>query len=1521
MVLHRYARKLGGRAPKKNKMKKILVLFLALWMCPSTFFAQTFPAERDKFVKVWQQLVLDESAQSYLKNQLPQRIKGSTLNDTQFKKLQDHCNQLKAKEVPLYPDLLNFMQASIAVVENKINADLAAPWVKYVFDYAATPDEKLTTFLDFSVHFFKYGALYKDANFAWHAQGGTLRWLDGKKLYIAATDVTLKCIQYDADKRPEDSITVYNTSGTFDMQTKRWQGQSGTVTWEKVKLPKNETYASLRSYKADLQTAQLKADSVALSTPYFSTPILGKLTELTTIDLAQQEAAPQFSSYDKRLKINELRPQMDYEGSFTLEGADFIGKGVAGKPAKLLFKRAARVLFEISAAGFQMTPQQILARNATAVLRYPSGDSLSIQECFFTFDEQQQQLRIAAAQRGTDYFPFVDSYFKLYCYAPVLTWKKGSAAPNYTFDIGTAQERKMARFESVNYFDNALYSRFASAGVNDPFMQFAMLVDKQGRSSFTEGELANALKKTIDQVKPLFVDMIAAGLLIADVQQKKIQVSPKLLAYAAAVKGSGDYDNLILRTDLRKAQQSIYASIDLDNQTLVLRNVEQITLSEAQQVRIFPDTTVVYMYQNRDIGFSGLLQAGKCEIQTKFSKFDYENFQVNLLTTQSTAFRVRPLRKEDATQNVLLLNSISGLRGTLRIDEPNNKAGKPNNSKAYPILSSIASTKVYYNAPTILKGAYDTTRFYYQLNAFELDSLDDFSEQALQLEGHLVSAGIFPMIPEPLRIMNDYSLGFMTQAPEAGYPFYETKSRYNKQIYLSHNGLQGAGSIDFLHTTGISKKLTFLPDSTIGLVAFSALEQAQGVRYPFAKSEKAYMCFEPRKERLRIASYGQTPLVMFDQQVFLEGELLIDKNQMTGRGALFYKEAQLSANDFKFTDVDIYADQAAFALRNRFSAYGENPLAIQSDEMKAHISFKTRIGEFISNGTKRIMFPANEYYCQMDKFTWFIDGESLDFKKNKGGETTFESGADLARSNFYSTNLKQDSLQFKSLSAKYDLKAQIILCDAVDYIQVGDARIFPDSSRVRIGKAAVMDTLKNARILANYISKFHRFEQAELYIAGRMAFNGKGNYPYYDRDSTQSNIQMNTIAYVQTKTVASGEIAQKDAFKLSPEFAYYGKVQLDASHPGLLLEGSTQLMHPCQYDKSWMTFKDTILAKQIQIPISENPTDANGKPLALGFVWRNTARSDSLRIYAAFLSAKVGANDPLLFQSSGYLQFNEQSKQFEVASKARLLRTDSLSNLLILDTESCGLSGFGNISLGLQTSEIDIALYGKITYQNETKKTKIVANAKITMPVDNSVFAAMADQFKAQEGVLEWNIKKPIDGLLQSLAAWSSQKDAQEVFKDFDEEKLKKMPNSLSQSIILSGLVLENFGSDKPSAKKQDKGLLSAAQTVGLIALNGTAIVQPLTLTQAYIQSFGDDANPSFYWSMEAFDNTRYLFAYSQDRKDGNLSIYSTNEKVLTAITAVKADKRKTRNFNYLASDEQSASFILAKLRTYLLNK
>jgi len=297
-------------------MRIILSLFISILFVGQSA-AQTFPKERDKFVKEWQKLVLDEGAVSFLKEELPQKIKGSLMNETQFHRLVDNCNKYAQKEIPLYPEIYHYMIASIYQVENKFPGELVNPWFNYVNDFAKEPGEELTKFLKFSANFFRYQSFYREPTYRWTYTKGQVAWEEGKSLKLKATGIDLKCLKYDEDRKLEDSIVVYGTTGYFDILQNKWQGSKGIVTWEKVQFAKNETFAKLRGYKCDFATAKLKVDTVELTTPYFTTPILGKLQDLTTLDLGEGEKSPQFNSYEKRLNIPNLRDQVDYDGVFT----------------------------------------------------------------------------------------------------------------------------------------------------------------------------------------------------------------------------------------------------------------------------------------------------------------------------------------------------------------------------------------------------------------------------------------------------------------------------------------------------------------------------------------------------------------------------------------------------------------------------------------------------------------------------------------------------------------------------------------------------------------------------------------------------------------------------------------------------------------------------------------------------------------------------------------------------------------------------------------------------------------------------------------------------------------------------------------------------------------------------------------------------------------------------------------------------------------------------------------------------
>ena len=133
----------------------------------------------------------------------------------------------------------------------------------------------------------------------------------------------------------------------------------------------------------------------------------------------------------------------------------------------------------------------------------------------------------------------------------------------------------------------------------------------------------------------------------------------------------------------------------------------------------------------------------------------------------------------------------------------------------------------------------------------------------------------------------------------------------------------------------------------------------------------------------------------------------------------------------------------------------------------------------------------------MDKFYWEMDGSTVDMEKSEA--TTFQSDGIKEESNFFSYHPDQEKLNFKALSAKYDLKSQEITCSKLNYVPIGDVQIFPDSSTLVIRKEANIKPLKEAKIQT--ISKTHNFKHCNLKITSKSAYSGNGAYQYYDVDS------------------------------------------------------------------------------------------------------------------------------------------------------------------------------------------------------------------------------------------------------------------------------------------------------------------------------------------------------------------------------------------------------------------------------------
>lgn len=1523
---------------------RVVGLICVLVSISTLSWSQTYSKDRAKFVKEFQK-ALSEFGKGdftdFAKNDLtPMLLESTEFPEKYFTKMVETCNLLEAKKLDPYPEIYNYVFSVYSFVKSKQPEASYIAWSSAIDKLLESRNvKKFTEFAEMSAGFFSERLLSDKSNFGWYYEGGTYEFLYTTKPFIKVSGGNLICriINKNADSKKDDqfsdSIKVYNTAGEYDPVLKKWEGTGGKITWEKVGLDAAKTYAVIQNYQLSMKASTLSADSVLLTSPYFPTAINGQLSDRAfKINREDDKVYPQFVSNQKTLTIKNIRPNVDYTGGFSLKGNTFVGVGSASQPSKITLYRNGKPFVVASSSNIYLSEEKVYGYNTRVAMYLNTGDSITHPGLTFNYFTGTKIVEFSRPSSGIGQAPFQDSYHKLDYYVPRLVYEEGGSLVNFTYEKGTSQEQRMARFESADFFDARLYDQLQGLSATHPLVAIHNFSYKYDKIIMSEGDCATALGGTTEQMKPMMLQLSNLGFISYDTDAKTVIVNKKLENFVRGRAGKKDYDNINFVADCRPKTLNGYSpeqikedeylqevealykkqtaergllqnfgTLNLSTLDITLDAVDRVTLSDKQNSHVFPENGVVVIKQNRDFDFKGWMNAGKLEVNTLNANYNYAENKVNLIETKEALFRVRPLSPEHGTQGIAMGNSISGVVGEIYVDAPTNRSGN-NNAKEflkYPSLNAKKPSYVYYNSKEIYRGAYDSTRFFYTIQPFVLDSLDNFVEKDLRLKGELTSAGIFPLIKEDLKIMPDYSFGFSTAAPSTGLNFYGTGAKYENKILLSNSGLQGAGTINFVHSTSVSIKLfTFLPDSTLGLVKFVNLPMEKGVQFPDASCEEAYMTYIPKQNILKAASTPKNDFKFFDkEEAKLRGTAYVTPEGMTGSGLMSFSTASLTSKKFKFKRWEIDSDTSSFNLKNDYPEEGENALAFETKNVNSHVSFVERKGVFKSNaGESTVEFPLNQYICKMDLFTWFMDQEEIEMSKNKTPDINIDANLDLVGPNFYSVHPKQDSLQFRAPKAKFNMKDKTIYCSEVEYIDVADARIYPDSMLVNIRKKAKMDQFTNSKIVANYITKYHTFTKATVDITARRAYSGTGDYPYYDMDSTLTVVRMDKIGLdTSYQTVANGKIAKEMEFKLSQQFDFYGDMSIKAASPVIRFNGATRINHSCEkFEKSWLAFNSEIDPKNIQIPVSSTMKNLEGNALSAGIVWRDAANVDSIALYPTFLSALQDPNDPIVMTASGYLMYNAQASEFQIGSKEKLIDRSGKGNFIALHTQSCSMNGNGIINLGMDYGDVGLETVGNVNYDQGTGETTMNLTAKFTMALDQSLFKAVATKINAFEGLSPMDFNSTT--MEAAMVQWTDRMQADKFKEDYTiKGEIKKVPKELENSIVITGLRLTS-NSNNPNIK----GLKTNVESAILVNVYDKAVTKYVPLHAFFQQKYsGALGGDKFGLLIDLPGGLDYFFDYTMAKKDGVLEIVTGDAELSSGISSMKDDKLKTKNFSY----------------------
>lgn len=1386
------------------------------------------------------------------------------LNAGQQGRLVDMANVMGKKRFAPVPDLMDMLATATAFPGNGHTSDEFNAWMKGL-EQAGRSSRKndLVEMLASGHALMNSGILYQTAATNWHAYKGkfTFAFDTVPKVQFTTTDLVWWS--------RTDSAVIEGTSGTYYPLSNTWHGAAGTLTWRRAGLAPTATFAKwAHPYTLKLKTTEVVVDSVNFTDPYFDKVLLGTVKDKLKANVNEDNASyPRFESYDLRKRINDIVPGVDFEGGFTMQGAKLQGYGTKEEPASLGFKREGRLFILAKGLLFTIESDKVASEDV-AFTMYLDKDSIIHPSVTLRFMREKQQLTLIKRDEGLSKGPFYDTYHQLDMYFEELRWKQGDPLVQLGNMQGTTQNR--TSFESFNYFEKRRYT--AMLGI-DNIHPLARVRDfsKQVGDEFSVQEFAVFAKLQVDQVKPMLINLANMGFLKYDLEEERVRVEPRLLQHILSSAGKVDYDVLQFNSN---APDGVNGTINLLNNDLALKGVSRIQLSDSQDVKIYPADQLVTIKKDRDFTFGGVIKAGKLTFHGKEYYFHYQPFTIDLLNVDSVAFLADSFEPDDQgrTRLVKVKNVLENVAGTLELDAPSNKSGLL--QKKYPDYPKFNSTResfVYYDRSNIQKGAYKKDNFYYRSDPFLIDSLDNFTNDGLKFDGTLVSAGIFPDIRETLRLQPDYALGFVRPTGQGGLPLYGKKAKFAETVKLDNKGLHGEGDFSYLTTMARSKHLVFTPDTTFGVAdtLYNGAAQSPSLSVPNVQAGNVFIRLEPAKDVLLARNLGK-PMEMYDKQAFLYGKTELKPNGMTGAGLVDFTNATLSSRLFQFKTMDVHADTSDF----RLTEGDTTAIAFRTDNVNATIKLDERVGEFVSNGDEtKVEFPYNQYICYMDRFKWYMDQGDIELESDRTAAAGNED-LQLSGTNFISVHPDQDSLRFMAPKARYDLKKHIITANDVQYIQVADALITPDSMRVRIARNAKMDPLRNATVTANFVNKFHTIHHATVSIAARRQYSGSGTYDYKDETGKAFPIDMRNINVDTTfQTYALGRVPQDAGFQLSPAFDFFGDVRLDASIKELTFTGNTRIMHDCTgIPRNWMAFTGRIDPQEVFIPVSDSLVDAEGFAVGAGIY---LTKDDPFNTYGTFLSRKKDKEDRDIISAKGLLYFDKVRASYLISNKDKIRQNNLPGNLVALSTSSCLLSADGHITPGVDLGQVQADGYGTLEYKGDK-----AATTKVTLVVDfpfveNALDKMVADMAAYPDQKQVDLAKTPYERAIREMLG--KERSDKLISELSIKGEIKRLPDELVKTLMFCEVNLEWNARDEAWQSTGDLGLATAMKKPVYRYFKGKVEFERKRSGDVMTVLLMLDAQT--YWYFQYTRNFMY--------------VYSSNTEFNTMISEIKEDKRQ----------------------------
>ncbi len=1394
------------------------------------------------------------------------------------------CNDMLKKRMKPYPDFSNYVAALMAFINSGRDNQVFLNWHNSLDKMLAGTSKRYSDFIENVAGLFTENILYESGSAKWVASTGDYLFEFDTVPRVSFPAMNLTCYAKG------DSSTLSGIKGYYYPLSKTFVGRGGKLLWTRAGQNPALVYAELISTNILLTSTEWGTDSaIFYNKQFFKEGLRGRVVDKILANVTAENASyPRFMSYDLKLGIKEIVKDADYLGGFAQHGNKMIGAGTKDQKATLTFKRDKKTFLVVSSRSFVVRPERISSDNASFVCYYDK-DSIYHPSLEMKYISKDRELSLIRSSNSGITMPFFNSFHQMDMYVDAIYWKIDDPLMELKMLSGQGESKMV--LESNNLYTDERFQKIQGISDASPLFTLKQYVEKNSRYIYST-ELSKYLRVSEQQARSLLIFLANKGFVAYDFEEDVATINDKLYYYLAARSNKTDYDKIEIESVISAKAN---AKLNLMNFEMDMQGVGRVLLSDSQQVWIAPVNQEMRILKNRDIEFNGRVHAGRSDFYGKKFKFLYDQFRIDLANVDSIRLKVVSETEFDENGNPKLIplkSTLQNVTGKIYIDSMLNKSSRKS-YPPYPIFVSDKEAYVYYDHPSIYNSVYNRDKFYFKMDPFTIDSLDNFSSGGLKFNGNFESAGIFPTISETAVIRPDYSFGFERESPPEGYPMYGGKGKYYNHIDLSYSGLIGAGKVEYLSSAAESKDIVFFPDSTnLDKTQWDLRKETIGsVGFPQANGSDTYINWRPKEDRMYVYKKSSN-LEVYDKTVSINGNLILAAKGLGGNGDAYFLESELYSKDYWFKQDAYGADTSDFKLKSDDASV----LAIQTKNVKSKIDLVKRFGDFVSNGKGSfVSFPLNQYICYIAQFKWFIDKQEVEFGEDYKDNTKLN----IEGSDFVSINPYQDSLRWNAGLARYSLIDYLIKARKVKEILVADAAILPnDTSTIVIERNALMRPLQEAKIIANTTTKYHTITESTIQVLGRKSYTATGKYAYTDQAKVKHLILLDRIAIdTSLQTFASGIIPDSSNFLLSTNIQYKGKVNITAANPLLNFEGFARVNHQCveKIPAYWFAFRSDIDPSGVNIPVADAKNE-NYEKLSVSV----SLSTDSTGFYSSFISPKKRSSDIDVISSNGVLSYDAKAKVYKVAPPEKIKSPDAPGNLVQLNDANCVVYGEGRMNLAANFGQFKMTVVGNVTNNTNNDSTRFDLLMGLDFMFNNDALKSMAELISGNPTLQPTNDTRStwVRGMKELVGI----EKADKLISEFSLYGApKRVPQELQQSLFLTDLKL--FW-DKEQQSFKSSG------PIGLGFIGKETIGRQL---KGYFEIQRKRGTEVFNLYLESDNATWWYFNYSR----GIMQAISSDNKFNDAINGMKPEKRvaeskgDTPPYEFmLSTDRKKAEFI-----------